>query len=914
MKGNVWYKCDLHLHTPASNCYKDKKVSAEEWALECKRKGLDCIAITDHNTGDFVDEYKAACEKIGIVVFPGVELTYGSSGTHLLILFPTDSTTSTVNEFLVRMNINEQSRASSETISDSNFEKIKDEAKKYNALVIPAHIDEFSGLGEQKPSAAIKILQDIDIPAVQVVNMKLYQNCNKRVASKELQSLSNELTSIYGTNISPEKTESWIKIIKNAIDKGKCILTFSDNPEAEGKSEHGLWGIGSRYTWIKMSMKPTIQSLKEALYFSKERIINDFEDIKEILYPDLFIDKLIVKNTKLTNSNVEIDFSPESTTIIGGRGTGKSCIIRFLLYALGKEEEFADFEEIQKELLSFFHKSDGVLSNTAEVSLQLSHNGDTYIIERTPDSHKIFFVSNEGNRKEENEQLIKYFSSKINIYPQKQVFEISSKQESIREILDSYNQEKIEQIKRGVNEKLNDYQLLVKEIHAIKDEILPEGKLETEKQQVEQRLKKMSASNIQSAYSSNKDFINLSSKISNDIDEITEVPVELKRNISELHVTDAKFGIPEIDTMRTSLQEKINNYKQEIFTTIENIDKEIEKYKTSLASSHWSEDATVAKLKYDEIYEGLSAEERDVIGNIGKVSEKIQDIEKSLKIIEAKKEILSSKQNKLNELKTHYSCAQDKLFEERNDFINKNFSNMDGIKIKVNKQTDFDSYVTKFRVICQKEATFQASFEEMQTKLKHREIKVSDIQEQIFLDSSEMNENIFKETRLRSSLQALSEEQKVNLFLLTPPDKVDIKLDVNEERKNVSLSNASAGQKTSAILAMILAHGEYPLILDQPEDDLDSQLINSLIVEGIKREKRKRQIITVTHNANIPVNGDSEWMVCMESARNIGVKIEGSVDDIGIKAEICNIMEGGTKAFKNRARRYGFSDDNLLPI
>lgn len=63
---------------------------------------------------------------------------------------------------------------------------------------------------------------------------------------------------------------------------------------------------------------------------------------------------------------------------------------------------------------------------------------------------------------------------------------------------------------------------------------------------------------------------------------------------------------------------------------------------------------------------------------------------------------------------------------------------------------------------------------------------------------------------------------------------------------------------------MILAYGNSPLILDQPEDDLDSQLINNLIVRSIITKKENRQILIVTHNANIPVNGDSEWLISME--------------------------------------------------
>ncbi|WP_158214408.1 AAA family ATPase, partial [Staphylococcus aureus] len=96
---------------------------------------------------------------------------------------------------------------------------------------------------------------------------------------------------------------------------------------------------------------------------------------------------------------------------------------------------------------------------------------------------------------------------------------------------------------------------------------------------------------------------------------------------------------------------------------------------------------------------------------------------------------------------------------------------------------------------------------------------------------------------------------------LKPNDLVVIRLELNG--KKVSLSNASAGQKTSAILSMILAYGNSPLILDQPEDDLDSQLINNLIVRSIITKKENRQILIVTHNANIPVNGDSEWLISM---------------------------------------------------
>ena len=157
-------------------------------------------------------------------------------------------------------------------------------------------------------------------------------------------------------------------------------------------------------------------------------------------------------------------------------------------------------------------------------------------------------------------------------------------------------------------------------------------------------------------------------------------------------------------------------------------------------------------------------------------------------------------------------------------------------------------------------------------------------------------------------IKGLNDEQMDELFLLTPEDEIGVKYKPNGSSTFKVLTNASAGQKTSAILTFLLSFGEVPLILDQPEDDLDNHLIYDLIVERLKKTKENRQIIVVTHNANIPVNGDSELVLCMDSEVN-GIKLlcDGPVEGDLVKKEICDVMEGGEDAFKLRARRYNIS-------
>ncbi len=119
------------------------------------------------------------------------------------------------------------------------------------------------------------------------------------------------------------------------------------------------------------------------------------------------------------------------------------------------------------------------------------------------------------------------------------------------------------------------------------------------------------------------------------------------------------------------------------------------------------------------------------------------------------------------------------------------------------------------------------------------------------------------------------------------------------------MSTASAGQKTTAILTFILSQGNVPLILDQPEDDLDNRLVYELVVDRLKQAKEHRQIIVVTHNANIPVNGDAEYILSMDSeSKKLKILYSGSVEQSVIKKEICDVMEGSEQAFEMRLKRY----------
>lgn len=116
------------------------------------------------------------------------------------------------------------------------------------------------------------------------------------------------------------------------------------------------------------------------------------------------------------------------------------------------------------------------------------------------------------------------------------------------------------------------------------------------------------------------------------------------------------------------------------------------------------------------------------------------------------------------------------------------------------------------------------------------------------------------------------------------------------------------GQRSSAMLPLIALAETTPLVIDQPEDNLDNRLVGKVPVNILAELKEKRQIIVCTHNPNIVVSGDAEQMIVLDaiSDRQGRVSQHGSIDNDDIVQTVVEIMEGGKEAFMARRRRYGF--------
>jgi ABC-type cobalamin/Fe3+-siderophores transport system ATPase subunit len=164
-----------------------------------------------------------------------------------------------------------------------------------------------------------------------------------------------------------------------------------------------------------------------------------------------------------------------------------------------------------------------------------------------------------------------------------------------------------------------------------------------------------------------------------------------------------------------------------------------------------------------------------------------------------------------------------------------------------------------------------------------------------------------------TALTRLPEMKLLELEELQLPDTMAIELNVTHgEREAVfrHIDDLSTGQQCTAVLHLLLLDNQDPLILDQPEDNLDNAFIAERIVAELRKAKLSRQFLFATHNANIPVFGDAEWIGVLSVEDNKGMILseqQGAIDVPKVQELAADILEGGKSAFNQRREKYGFN-------
>lgn len=904
--GSKWWKFDFHAHTPASSDYGKgpdsenmKKITPKEWLLNYMKAGIDCVALCDHNTGNWIDPLKSALDELreehpdgfrDIYIFPGVELSVNGN-IHLLGIFPSDRKTEDINRLLGRVQF-EGENGSGDSCTVLSMVQVVNAIADAGGLAIPAHVDSCKGLFvESRGTTLSQILESDKIIAMEMINSS-YQVPQDYI----------------------NKKVRWTKVIG------------SDSHHPTGNP--GDRYPGSHFTWIKMS-EPNFDGLRLALLdgdISVKRfdITDNPNNHSNMLVKGIDIDKARYFGR---SKEVSFRFNPWLNSIIGGRGTGKSTIVEFLRNTMARTNELpsslrSDFDKYFKSYKN--RNEDGLLTEETKITVHLIKDNVEFriVLDRALGEPYIERKSSTGDWEKTTGNIKQRFP--IRMYSQKQIFEMSKETDAVLRIINespdvdyfSWNKE---------NQELhNEYMLLAAQYRKTLSTIQEKDSLFGMIQDLNTKIdfiEKSGQTDILKRYQSCQQKIleiqNWKSEVERYIRQIGEIYEKLQipeidetlfsnlESVDELFVSSIKDIQLRLQSSREEMKRIISSLKKEItekinspdiidyINQISNMEKEYQKKINELQHTGFSDPNTLQKLI-------VQRQECEI---------KLKDISKNEQALDAYKTSLLKKRE---EILRHRNILTDK----RNVFLRHVLADNPHVRISIIQFKNMNEAEASFRrIIHRDQGGFEkdiSSFENANSIISRLNqandicAEINNIKNDILsvYNKDPEGTNRFSDWRFSSSIQNLTPEDIDHLLLWYPEDALKIEYKTPNAKGFMPVEQGSPGQKTAALLAFILSYGEEPLILDQPEDDLDNQLIYDLIVSQIREIKTKRQIIVVTHNANIVVNGDSENVLVLE-ARNGETQIaaQGGLQEQSARHQICKIMEGGKEAFEQRYKR-----------
>lgn len=922
--GARWWRFDFHTHTPASGDYQASEVTPADWLLAFMRADIDCIAVTDHNSGAWVDCLKAELialeeqqhpEFRRLHLFPGVEIT-ANGGTHVLALFDPTKTSRDVSELLGAVQYlgepGESSRA-----ADSSVVQIVEQVTRRSGIAIPAHVDLPGGLWGLKGNTLEPVLTRNDVYAVEIADP------------------SSEKPALYR-----QHAQHWAEVLGS--DSHRLTATGGEHVP------------GSHYTWIKME-QPTIDGLRLALLdgerFSIRR--SDDPDPPSRSLPAHYVQSVSIGEARLMGRRepAVLKFSPWLNVLIGGRGSGKSTVLNCIRLAARREADLQRLDESSDTKRTFDRfnqvprtRADaGGLSDESRIQWTVSRDGVTHRINWwQADDAGIPDVEIQNDQDEwvaSNSQHVTADRFPIRLFSQGQIGELAGdNQAALLELIDEG---------AGAQDRKRDLRAAIRTFFATQARI----------REVEAELGRVGEIDV--ALEDNARAISLfeeaghavalqafraverqereierhfavaeqaADKVDETVDELLpedtaetifdEDDLGTSSNTSALAIIESLRGI--VDDARTALNETGATLRQGIAQQRE-----------TLRESVWRSSADRRHTAYEQAVAALTAE------GLG-------DTESHAALVQEQQR-LSSEQSRLASLGEELAQLRQRAGEEFRALIQARRALSEARSVFLRETLSQNAYV-RIRLVPYGEnpRTIERSLRDaLGVTDDHRfsddvgnagaGASGSGIVDRL-IDAlphdPEARRDEF-ESRLDSMRQRLSgaversegfgghfvnylqreHGRRADFFdrLLTwfPPDSLHVEHSLTADGTQFRpIGQGSAGQRSAAMLAFLLAHGDEPLVLDQPEDDLDNQLIYSLVVRQMRENKLRRQIIVVTHNPNIVVNGDAEMLHVLDFvAGQCSVAESGSLQSAGMREQVCRVMEGGRDALQRRYRR-----------
>ncbi len=931
--GARWWKFDFHTHTPASKdtswhrhklSGKKRELTPQQWLQNFMDAGIDCVGITDHNSGAWIDTLNTAYEGMRLDnaanfrelhLFPGVEISV-NGGFHLLALFEKGKTTADIDSLLGSVEY-AGTKGDSDGVTRKSPVEVIQAVLDADGIPIPAHANDAKGLLRiQDGTSALdantlrQVFACQDILAMEVVD---------RAKPKPV--------------VYTELGLSWSEVI--------------------GSDCHSFRGgnlPGSRYTWVKMAA-PTLEGLRLALMdgegFSIRRS-DDPEPFDPDALPENFIETIEITGARFMGCGqpVILTFNPWFNTLIGGRGTGKSTIVHFSRLALRREGEVRHFDEKSQPYMTFeqFNKvppnptDEGGLQKSTTTRLTLMRDGVRHFLHWKQEGGVVVEEEDGSSRKSSASQSVTSERFPVRIFSQGQIASLADEgQQALLGIIDDAAGTSAQE---GVlDEYRRKFLVLRSQVRELDGKLQGRDALIVQLDDVErklQRFEKAHHAKILKAYQN-------ANRQKREVERQFDTAGEMAQQIEELADTLQLENLPdglfdatiaedgETLAVRAALADAVHTAAATVRDSAQKLRDTIAVRRSELAKTTWQMVVDKAGSDYQTLVDALNEKGVADPTEYGRLVQEHQRLG-------VEKKRLASLKDQRNKLAEQAQTQLEKVWEARRGicrtrqkFLARALAKNSFVRIGL-LPYGRDASVTEHSLREELGASSGRYNDDIYLP-KNGDESAKGVVADLYRDlpddipqATEILEQRLQEIRNRlrracggegdfgawfnkflSGESSKSPELLDRVLTWFPQDALQVQYSRHGDGKDFQpITQASAGQRAAAMLAFLLAHGEEPLILDQPEDDLDNHLIYDLVVRQIRETKLRRQIIVVTHNPNIVVNGDSEMIHALNFAKGqCRVAQSGSLQEKTMREEVCRIMEGGREAFERRFRRLG---------
>ena len=604
----------------------------------------------------------------------------------------------------------------------------------------------------------------------------------------------------------------------------------------------------------------------------------------------------------------EIVFSDNLNAVIGGRGTGKTTILEFIRATLEKmpDENNSTRAKTLKEL---------ILKNLGGGKLTLrieTADGMKYKIVKEAGETARFY-----NEKDElvniSVQKARLFDAEI--YSQNDIETTADKYEKQLDMIDKFRRPQIEDIHVKVVSIVSKLKENADEMLSLKSAIDRYREMITELPEIREQLKGLQPEEGEEVaeIAKEKDFKTKrdieKSRIGSFSGKLSEAARSAKqiRDLLLNQIANEVRGATTIGGQNSDILERLSGVFNEQGRIIEkafsDIDDSVARIITAAVQAQ--NDLVEAHAKQEEAYRQMFdkfEEEKGKEKRRADLATKCAALEEQEKKLMEKEKELREKETNRNGLIKQLSDHRDERYNIRNEVaeaINQRLSPM--IKVRIEQFGGFDNYRD---VLMEKMKgsgfKYAAVVDKIVETISPEELKTAVQKENQQLLIERLGIDAERAHRIILQLKDTKEIYDIEVIELLDKPIIELK-DGTHYKDSLSLST---GQKCTTILPILLLESENPLLIDQPEDNLDNAFVYQTVVKSIRGIKDSRQLIFITHNPNIPVLGEAERVFVLESTGKEGrIKNAGTVDDT--REDIETIMEGGREAFELRRKRYG---------